>query len=72
MSATYLPDHRKLRCARANMNPLLRIEGEVLSYAELGARLQLPETAVRAAVRKARRLKSGLTWAALAVILRTP
>lgn len=51
------------------MNPLLRVEGEVLSYTELGARLQLSEATVRAAVRKARRLKSGLTWASLTVIL---
>jgi DNA-binding CsgD family transcriptional regulator len=69
MSAIHFSMQRKQRCARANMNPLLRVEGEVLSYTELGARLQLSEATVRAAVRKARRLKSGLTWASLTVIL---
>lgn len=42
-------------------NPLLRIEGETLSYSELSAQFGVSEQAMRAAVRKARGLKAGLT-----------
>lgn len=54
------------RGAQVILNPLLRIEGETLTYTALSARLQRSEHEVREAVRRARGLKAGLTWQTLA------
>ncbi len=59
------------RGGQAIVNPLLRIEGEILSYAELGARFRLSEQDIRTAVRRARGLKAGLTWDTLKFVLKS-
>jgi len=51
-------------------NPLLRIDGETLSYAELSVQFGVTEQAMRAAVRKARGLKAGLTKETLRQVIR--
>jgi hypothetical protein len=57
------------RGGRTMANPLLRIEGETITYAELSERFGVREEVLRQAVSQARGLKAGLCWTTLHLTL---
>lgn len=59
----------RLRGSRATTHALLRIEGETVSYLDLSQCFRVDEAVIRIAVRRARGLKAGLSWATLHLVM---
>jgi len=57
------------RGGRVITNALLRTRARRSSYLALSERFQVSEEAIRVAVRKARRLKVGISWTALRLMM---